>query len=117
MADVFRRYGVVEPDRLAEALALAERDRNNSLLDVLVRTGMDESPLSSALADEMGLEFWEELPKTDQLPMQLLRDAGFDFSFARQRQLMPIGEIDGRLRVAQANPLDTVALDDLRMVL
>ncbi len=117
MADVFRRYGVVEPDRLGEALAAAERDRNNSLLDVLVRGGMDETPLSSALADEMGLEFWEELPKTDQLPVQLLREMHFDFSFARQRQLMPIGEADGALRVAQANPFDTVALDDLRMVL
>jgi general secretion pathway protein E len=117
MADVFRRYGVVDPERLAAALVVAERDRNSSLLDVLVREGVDEPPLASALADEMGLEFWPDLPKTEHLPIQLLRDIRFDFSFARQRQLMPIREGDNAtLQVALGNPLDTVALDDLRMV-
>ncbi len=118
MADVFRRYGVVDEDRLAAALAAAERDRGGTLLDALVREGMDEAPLSSALADAMGLEFWEELPKTEHLPMQLLREIAFDFSYARQRQLMPFRELDGgTIQVALGNPLDTVALDDLRMVL
>ncbi len=117
MADVFRRYGVVDPERLAAALAAAERERNGSLLDVLVREGMDEAPLSSALADEMGLEFWPDLPKTEHLPVALLRDMRFDFTFARQRQVVPIREGDNAtLIVAQGNPLDTVALDDLRMV-
>ncbi len=117
MADVFRRYGVIDPERLSAALAAAERDRSGTLLDALVREGADEAPLSSALADEMGLEFWPDLPKTEHLPIQLLRDIRFDFSFARQRQLMPIREGDNAtLQVALGNPLDTVALDDLRMV-
>ena len=46
MADVFRRRGVVEPDRLAEALAAVERERGGTLLDVLSRNGLDETPLS-----------------------------------------------------------------------
>ena len=118
MADVFRRAAVVDPDRLAEALTSADRERTGTLLDVLSRAGVDETPLAQSLAAEMGVEFWHELPKTDQLPIPLLRDMGFDFSFARQRGVIPVRELEGgALQVAQANPLDTVALDDLRMVL
>jgi general secretion pathway protein E len=118
MADVFRRANVVEPDHLLEALAASERDRNGNLLDVLVRRGLDEAPLSIALAREMGIEFWEELPKTAELPVAMLREVDFDFSFARARQIMPIRAIEnGPLQVAVGNPLDTVALDDLRMAL
>ncbi len=104
MADVFRRYGVVDPERLAAALAAAERERNGSLLDVLVREGMDEAPLSSALADEMGLEFWPDLPKTEHLPVALLRDMRFDFTFARQRQVVPIREGDNAPREVKLTP-------------
>lgn len=118
MADVFRRAAVVDPDRLAEALAAAEHERGGNLLDVLVRSGVEETSLARALAAEMGLEFWHELPKTEQLPIALLREIAFDFSFARQRGVLPVRTLEGgALVVAVANPLDTVALDDLRMVL
>ncbi|MFO0602624.1 MAG: ATPase, T2SS/T4P/T4SS family [Polyangiales bacterium] len=118
MADVFRRAAVVDPDRLGEALTTADRERGGNLLDVLVRGGVDETPLSQSLAAEMGLDFWPELPKTDQLPIAMLREIAFDFSFARQRGVLPVRELEsGALVVAVANPLDTVALDDLRMVL
>ena len=53
MADVFRRHGVVEPDRLSEALG--QVDRGGTLLDALSRNGVDETPLSQALAQELDL--------------------------------------------------------------
>ena len=116
MADVFRRAAVVDPDRLSEALSSA--DRGGNLLDVLVRGGVDEGPLAQSLAAEMGVDFWPELPKTDQLPIALLREITFDFSFARQRGILPVRALEGgALTVAVDNPLDTVALDDLRMTL
>nr|MBK7065680.1 Flp pilus assembly complex ATPase component TadA [Deltaproteobacteria bacterium] len=116
MADVFRRHGVVQPDRLSEALA--HIDRGGTLLDVLSRDGVDETPLSQALAAELGLPFLDPLPRTGDMPVALLREVGFDFAFARQRQVIPVrDEPDGSLLVALGNPLDTVALDDLRMVL
>ncbi len=118
MADVFRRRGVVEPDRLAEALAAVERERGGTLLDVLSRNGLDETPLSEALATELGMQFLAQLPRTEELPVALLRESAFDFSFARQRQILPVrDDAEGALMVALGNPLDTVALDDLRMVL
>ena len=116
MADVFRRHGVVPPERLDEALASAER--TGSLLDALVRAGADEGPLAAALAAEAGMHFVGQLPKTDEIPVALLKEADFDFSFARAHQLIPVRELDGGvLVVACGNPLDTFALDDLRMVL
>ena len=116
MADVFRRHGVVEPDRLSEALG--QVDRGGTLLDALSRNGVDETPLSQALAHELGLPFLDPLPRTGDMPVALLREVGFDFGFARQRQVIPVrDEPDGSLLVALGNPLDTVALDDLRMVL
>jgi general secretion pathway protein E len=116
MADVFRRHGVVQPDRLAEAMA--QVDRGGTLLDILSREGLDETPLSQALAQELGLPFLDPLPRTGDMPVALLREVGFDFGFARQRQVIPVrDEPGGALLVALGNPLDTVALDDLRMVL
>ncbi|MBP6835043.1 MAG: Flp pilus assembly complex ATPase component TadA, partial [Deltaproteobacteria bacterium] len=74
--------------------------------------------LSQALAQELGLPFLDPLPRTGDMPVALLREVGFDFAFARQRQVIPVrDEPDGSLLVALGNPLDTVALDDLRMVL
>ena len=117
MAEILRRRGVVDPDRLAEALGATERDRNGNLIDVLVRNGLDETPLAEALAMEVGVEFFDVLPRTEALPIALLRDSEFDFSFARQRQMIPIGETAyGALQVALANPIDTTGIDDLRMV-
>ncbi len=116
MADVFRRHGVVQPDRLSEAMA--QVDRGGTLLDILSRDGLDETPLSQALAQELGLPFLDPLPRTGDMPVALLREVGFDFGFARQRQVIPVrDEPGGALLVALGNPLDTVALDDLRMVL
>jgi general secretion pathway protein E len=116
MADVFRRHGVVQPDRLAEALA--QVDRGGTLLDALSREGVDEVPLTRALAAEVGMRFLDPLPRIGDMPVALLRDVGFDFGFARQRQVIPVHEeSDGSLVVALGNPLDTVAIDDLRMVL
>ena len=116
MADVFRRHGVVQPDRLSEAMA--QVDRGGTLLDILSREGVDEGPLAQALAQELGLPFLDPLPRTGDMPVALLREVGFDFGFARQRQVIPVrDEPGGALLVALGNPLDTVALDDLRMVL
>lgn len=117
MADVFRRRGVVAADRVDEALSTASKERNQSLLDVLVRSGVDEGVLAEALAAEAGVDFVMALPPTAELPITLLKESKFDFTFARQSQLIPVREADGGVVVAMANPLDTIALDDLRMAL
>ena len=102
MADVFRRHGVVQPERLSEALA--QVDRSGTLLDALSRNGVDETPLSQALALELGLPFLDPLPRTGDMPVALLREVGFDFAFARQRQVIPVrDEPDGTLLVALGN--------------
>jgi general secretion pathway protein E len=117
LAELFRRRGVVPQERLEEALAQAERDRQG-LIDVLVRQGSDEARLAQAVAQELGMDFADPLPPIAELPVGLLRDQGFDFSFARQRQVIPVRELPGGgLLVAVANPWDTYATDDLRMLL
>lgn len=116
MAEVFRRHGVVSPELLDGALAGA--DRASALLDALVQAGVDEGPLAHALANEAGMPFATQLPKTDELPIALLKDRDFDFTFARAHQILPVRELDGgTLVVVCGDPLDTFALDDLRMVL
>jgi general secretion pathway protein E len=117
MAEVFRRRAAVAPEALSEAVAQAERDGDADLLDVLVRGGADEHPLAAALAAEAGVDFTRALPTTPELPIALLKEVDYDFGFARQRQIIPVRELDGgALVVAMANPLDTFALDDLRLL-
>jgi len=118
MAEVFRRRAAVTPEALTEAMTLAERDGGDDLLEILVRSGADEQPLAAALAAEAGVDFTRTLPPTPELPIPLLKEIDYDFAFARQRQIIPVRELDGgALVVAMANPLDTFAFDDLRLLL
>lgn len=119
MAEVLKRHGVADSVQLDEALAAVERDRTSTVVEALVRSGLDESPLSEALASEVGLAFSQTLPRTEELPVALLKEIDFDFTFARQRQVMPVylDEHTNVLRVAVGNPFDTEVIDDLRMVL
>ncbi|MCS6797115.1 MAG: type II secretion system ATPase GspE [Myxococcota bacterium] len=114
VGEVLVRRGVVAPERLADCVAVA-RERGADLLDVLLAThALDERTLLGALAAEVGVPVLAQIA-VEQVPAGLA-DA-VPIAFARQHRLVPIGERDGVLCVAIANPLATAPLDDLRAML
>src|SRR4051794_12114176 len=103
IAELLKRRGNISSERIDEALGNLERDgKNQKLGDVLIRLGIaDETSLAQALADAVGLPAVLEIAE-DQLPLDYLRDAKFDLTFARQYQLVPIAVNDTTVTIAVA---------------
>jgi general secretion pathway protein E len=117
IAELLKRRGNVAVDRIDEAVEQIERDgKGQKLTDVLIRQGVDESDLAQALAEAVGLPALLEIPQ-DGLPLEFIRESGFDLGFARQNNLVPIAITDNGVLVAVADPFNTFAIDDLRSML
>jgi len=92
--------------------ALREQQRSGALLgDVLVSLKfLSEDELAKALAQEARVPFVSlEGAAPDTTATALVPE-----SLARRYQLAPVGRTPGRVRVAQANPFDVVAIDELQ---
>ena len=114
IGEILVRRGALEPDRLENALESAA-ERAVDLRDFLVATRVvDDDKVVRALADEVGMEFVEKIP-TEQIPEELIDTV--PINFARQNRVLPLGDANGTIRVAVANPLDPFPIDDLRILL
>ena len=114
IGEILVRRGALEPDRLEGALETAA-DRAIDLTDLLIATHMvDEDKVVRALADEVGMEFVEEIA-TNLIPAALIDTV--PINFARQNRVLPLTQTDESVRVAVADPLDPFPLDDLRILL
>ena len=63
---------------------------------------------------ELGLRFLEKID-LETIPEDVIERV--PINFARQHHVLPIGQSNGSILVAIANPLETFALDDLRVLL
>ncbi len=105
-------------DLTEEQLANAQQIRLESgrrLADVLVGEGWVNS---DEILEAMGKQF--DLPirpsiRTDEIDEELIEK--IPISFCKNNVMLPLQrELDGSVRVAVANPLDTEPLDDLRLL-
>lgn len=110
-------YGLTA-SQIGEALdmQLSEKGRGRRLGELLVeKDWIEEADMLAALAMQLDLPFMAEL-SPEHVPDELLR--ALPIAFARQNRLLPLGKgEDGVVLVAVADPLDTNAHDELRMVL
>ena len=81
------------------------------LIDVEAITAVD---LAAALADQLDLDFMAEID-ADAIDPKLV--SGLTLSYVRANGVMPLEADDDTLRVAVIDPLDTWALDELRVML
>ena len=104
--------------QIGEALDLQtqEKGRGRRLGELLVEKGwLSEPDMLSALALQLDLPFMAEL-QPESVPDELLR--ALPIGFSRQNKLLPLGRSDDNvILVAVADPLDTAAHDELRMIL
>ncbi len=114
VGEILVRRGALTPEGLEQALTVA-REKSSKLTDVLLATRVvEESRLIRALAEEMGLTFREKI-ETTGVSAELLER--IPISFARQNRVVPLGERDGVIEVAVADPLNPFPIDDLRTLL
>ncbi len=115
LGDTLVGWGVITPQQLEAALEAQARDGRTvrrRIGRVLVDAGMvTDGAVAAALADMHGLQVVD-------LELQII-DPGvarrIPHSIAVQHVVLPLTVRDGVLRVAVADPVDVVALDDLRM--
>ncbi|MGH7805904.1 MAG: type II secretion system ATPase GspE [Candidatus Binatia bacterium] len=100
----------------AEVLERA-RDRRRDgreLGDVLLEMGaISPERWAEVQAMHYGLSYVREIPP-DSVPVELLRQ--LPINFAKRYNLLPIGEQNGRVLIAVADPSDPGPLDDLRLL-
>ena len=114
LGEILVRRGALSEAVLAEALTKAE-ERDVPLKDLLLAAQtVEEEVLVKALADEMGMPFARQIA-VGAVPEELIEKV--PIHFARAHRVVPMGERDGRVQVAVADPLDPYALDDLRALL
>ncbi len=98
--------------------ALAKQVEEGGLLgEILLRMkAIREEDLEKALAAQHDMDFLEELPKADDIDVELLER--LPINFAKTHEVLPIGRdsITGRVRVALADPLAVDVLDDVAVM-
>ena len=114
VGEILVRRGALDASRMEELLRTAI-EKQADLLDVLYASReTEEARIVRALADEVGIEFLEEI-KPEAVSTELVDRV--PITFARQHRLLPLSDDGTEVRVAVANPLDPTPLDDLRALL
>jgi general secretion pathway protein E len=114
LGEVLVRRGVVPPDRV-EALYAVQREKGADLVDLIVGSQLaDEAAVARALAEEAMLPYAESVDY-ERVPTALATRV--PIAFAKARKLLVLAEDEQQVHVACADPFDTAALDDVRLLL
>jgi general secretion pathway protein E len=105
----------VAPDAIERALA-RQREEGGLLGEVLVRLKLiDEDQLAQALAHQFGLDYTRDMPRADDVPVDLVDK--LPINFARQREVMPLRRENGRVVIAVADPHAVEVIDAVAVLL
>ncbi len=104
---------VITPERLEEVV-LESEERGEDLAEALIRTkAVTEEELLEAVAEELDLPYLDEID-AGEITWEMVEK--IPISYAKRFLVLPMEDLgpDG-VAVATANPLDTFALEDIRM--
>ncbi len=110
LGEVLVEAGLITEAQLAEAMQLQKQSKER-LGRVLIGMGVGtEKDIAIAIAKQLGLEFvdLDDIVPDEQALLALPEH------LARRYQLLPLGVKDGRLVVGMVDPLDILAIDDVR---
>ena len=104
--------GLLSHRELTEALN-EQRERGGRLGEVVARLRMlKDEDVASALADHLSMEYvrFEDVTRIDMNVARILPE-----SIAKRFCLVAVGEIDGKVVVAMADPLNVIAIDTIAL--
>jgi len=111
VGEILVRRGVVDAARIAPLFDTV-RERGQAITDLLVTANIaDEAKIARALADEMGLDF---VPKVDVDTIPFDVASRLPITYAKQHKILPVFEDESAVHAVVADPLDTIAVDDVR---
>jgi general secretion pathway protein E len=113
LGEILVRRGVVPEERLVP-LFETMRERGQPLVDLLVSTNVtDEQSIARALAEECGYGLLQRID-VDAVPLEIA--SRVPITYAKQHKILPLSAHDGLVYCAVADPLDTIAIDDVRAI-
>ena len=113
LGEILARRGVVPADRL-DGMYAVQREKEVDLIDLILNSSVaDEGAIGRALAAEAELPFMEHLD-LDQVSTALATRV--PIAFAKTHKLLVVAEDETMVHVACADPFDTAAFDDLRLL-
>ncbi|HNZ48653.1 MAG TPA: ATPase, T2SS/T4P/T4SS family [Candidatus Hydrogenedentes bacterium] len=112
LPDMLLAEGLVNKAQLSECVEI-HRNTGQSLPSLLVGMGyLDEEDLAGTLSDNLGIPHIRVA--SCNVSKEVLKEV--PESLARQYQMLPVSITGGVLTLAMADPLNIMAIDDLRMV-
>ncbi|MBL8613862.1 MAG: Flp pilus assembly complex ATPase component TadA [Myxococcales bacterium] len=113
LGEILARRVQIPADKL-EALFAVQREKGTHLVDLVVNANLaDEATVAQALAAEAELPFTKDLDP-EKIPTALA--ARVPIGFARQHRMIVTAEDDQRVYAVVADPFDTAASDDVRVL-
>src|SRR5262249_17066077 len=114
LGEILLAHGAVSREKLDEALA-AQAERGGRLGEVLISLkACNEEQVLKALAAQLELPYQMRLAP-DEVAQELIGKV--PINFAKQARLMPLRLEGDHVTVAMADPLDTGAVDSVRVLL
>ena len=112
LGDVLLEQELISEEQLKECVAL-QRQSGRSLASTLVEKGyLDEEDLVVTLSEQLGIPHIRVA--NYNIPQEVLDEV--PETLARQYQMLPVSVTGEVLTLAMADPLNIMALDDLRML-
>jgi general secretion pathway protein E len=113
LGEILVRRGVVAADKL-EPLYAVQREKGTGLLDLLVNSSAtDVETIGRALAEEAQVPFVE---RVDPATIATATATRVPIAFARMHHIIVVNEGETLVNVLTADPFDTAAFDDVRVV-
>lgn len=115
LGDCLMQKGMITEEQLQQALT-TQKENGTKLGETIVDLGfISESEMIDILTEQLGIEY------VDLRKMKIPEDIGkmLNESFLRKKCLIPIGYdqlLPNVLRVAMADPMDIIAIDDISII-
>ena len=114
LGEILRARIGFEEQKITEALE-HQAERGGRIGEILVgMNAVEAKDVVAALGAQLDLQVVEEID-VSAVDTELSRR--IPINFAKQQLVLPLGQIDGEVVVAMADPLNTFAIDDVRMLL
>lgn len=112
LGEILIEAGLIDQKTLEDALG-AQKVQNKKLGQVLIEMGVvDDIHIADVLAKQFGAEFI----RMDKVKIQKQAVSLISGELAEKHMVIPIQEIDKKLVIAMANPLDYNAVEDIRFI-
>jgi type IV pilus assembly protein PilB len=110
LGEILYRWGLIDKNALAEAMKTAKAN-NQRLGQTLVELGLvSEENVTKAIAKQFGLEYVDVDPKSiSESTLKLVPE-----ELMKKHYVLPLGNINGKLKLVITDPLDLDTLDLIR---